>query len=287
MSIGCLMITTNHPDRFEMTLQAMDSVNKCSHDLDQKILSIDLLPEMSSTQSEYEMSLISAAERWGWQVVIGECTGQRAMVNNICRGLKLVHTDRLFYCEDHVIIQRIPSEEDLDYASRHFGIGWVCYNTHVHQENLLNVSGFVERPGREARLAFVNDLANWSRTFRGEEFFRKDAPIQDEYYLNFPAVITYTELFTKLLLHGIKEYHGIGIEQGFTKAWFDTKFNRTNCCAIYVQPRTIEALPLASFAALHQRACMRFRNNDPSMLHSSIIPHSVLPTDVKMQRSFF
>jgi len=287
MSIGCLMITTNRPDRFEMTLQAMDSVNKCGHDLDQKVLSVDLLPECSHIQPGYEASLISAAEKWGWQVVTGECTGHQAMIHNICRGLSIIHTNWLFYCEDHVVIQRIPSEESLDFADRHACIEWVCYNTHIHQENLLNVPGFTERPGREGRLAFVNDPANWFRTFMGAEFLLKDTPIQDEYYLNFPAAITYTELFRELLLYGIKNYHGIGIEVGFTKAWFDTRSNRANCCAIYTQPKTIEELPLASFAALHQRACMRFRNNDPSMLHSSIIPHSVLPTDVKMQRSFF
>lgn len=289
MSMACLMITTNRPDRFEMTLRAMDSVNKCGPNLDQKILSIDLLPECASIQPGYELNLISDAKKWGWQVVTGVCTEQRAMINNICRGLNLVHMDidRLFYCEDHVIINRVPSEEELDYADCHAGISWVCYNTHVHQENLLKIPGFVERPGREGRLAYVNDPSTWIRTSGDEEFLRKDVPIVDEYFLNFPAAITYTDLFARLLLYGIKKYHGVGIEIGFTRAWFDTGSNQTNSCAIYTQPGTIKALPLDSFAALHQRACMRFRNNDPTMLHPSIIPHQVLPTEVKQQRSFF
>lgn len=288
MSIVCLMITTNRPDRYERTLDAMDSVNKCGSHLSKKILSIDLLPEHEDVIPGYEESLRYAAEKWGWKVVTGQCTGQRAMVNNIWRGLSEISGggDYIFYCEDHVRIQKIPTESDLEYLRRRTSVEWICYNTHVHQENLLDVPGFVELPGREGRLDFVNDPTHWIRTESGD-FLVKDTQIQDEYFLNFPAAITHVNTFRSLLLYACANYHGIGIEIGFTKAWSDTKKSQLWRPAIYAQPGTMDKLPLPDFHALHMRACMRFRNNDFSMLHPSIVPHQEIPSDEKQQRSFF
>lgn len=286
MSIGCLMITTNRPDRLEMTVGAMASVEKHGSHIPLKVLSIDLLPEC---QPGCEEILVSAAQQIGWKVVTGECTGQRAMVNNIYRGLCEFADggNYLFYCEDHVVVQSIPTEPDLEEIRRKAGVEWVCYNTHVHQENLLNIPGFVERPGREGRLAFINDPANWIRTYGDQEFLVKDTPIQDEYYLNFPAAITHVSTFRNLLQHACNSYRGIGIEIGFTKAWFETGTAQHWRPAIYTQPGTMSMLPLPDFKGLHMRAGMRFRNNDPSMLHPSIVPHQTIPSDVKQQRSFF
>ncbi len=284
--INCLMITTNRPDRLWRTMQALETVNYHGTHLSKKVLSIDLLPECAPG---CESELVPAAQLMGWKVVTGKCSGQRAMVNNIYRGFSELEDggDYVFYCEDHVRIQEIPNEADLEYLRRNRSVEWICYNTHVHQENLLNVPGFIERPGREGRLAFINDSAHWIRTPNGREFLVKDTPIQDEYYLNFPAAITHVSTFSRLLTHACINYHGIGIEIGFTKAWFDTHISEAWTPAIFAESGTITALPLPDFHALHMRARMRFRNNDPSMLHPSIVPHQEIPTDVKQQRSFF
>ncbi len=289
MSIGCLMITTNRPDRLEMTIQAMDSVNQYGPHLLKKVLSIDVLPECPDIEPGYEKTLFAVARKMGWDVVIGQCSGQRAMVNNIWRGLDRFSDsgDYIFYCEDHVRIQDIPYEGDLEYIRRNAAVEWVCYNTHVHQENLLNVPGFIERPGREDRLAFINDPSHWVRTPNGREFLVKGTSILDEYYLNFPAAVTHVSTFRKLLQYACDTYQGVGIEIGFTKAWLDSGMLKFWSPAIFAEPGTVAALPLPDFHALHMRARMRFRNNDPSMLHLSIVPHQSIPADVKMQRSFF
>lgn len=286
MSISCLMITTNRPDRMWRTMQALETVNYYGPHLSKKVLSVDLLPEF---QPGCENELVPAAQTMGWKVITGECTGRRAMVNNIWRGLCEIPDggDYVFYCEDHVRIQDIPYEWDLEYLRNHGSVEWICYNTHVHQENLLNVPGFIERPGREGRLAFINEKEHWVRTPNGREFLVKDTPIQDEYYLNFPAAITHVSTFRRLWQYACDNYQGIGIEIGFTKAWFDTRMAQSWNPAIFAEAGTIAALPLPDFHALHMRARMRFRNNDPSMLHPSIVPHQEIPTDVKQQRSFF
>lgn len=284
--INCLMITTNRPDRLYMTMQALETVSYHGAHLGKKVLSIDLLPECIPGCEE---TLIPAAEHLGWKVKTGNCTGQRAMVNNIWRGLYELSDggDYVFYCEDHVRIQDIPDEVELEYLRSHGSVEWICYNTHVHQENLMNVPGFIERPDRDVRLSFINDPAHWVRTPGGHEFLVKEEPIYDEYLLNFPAAITHVSTFRRLLQYACDNYKGIGIEIGFTKAWMDMGMPRYWNPAIFAEAGTVAALPLPNFHALHMRARMRFRNNDPSMLHPSIIPHQSLPADVKMQRSFF
>jgi hypothetical protein len=207
------------------------------------------------------------------------------MINNILRGLPHVHDPILFYCEDHVVIESIPSEATIQRAID-LGIGWINYNTHVHEENLLNIPGFVERPGKEERLSTVNTPKLWLEMPDGDFLF-KVQKIQDEYNLCFPAVITEKYLFKNMLFHGMENYSGIGIEIGFTRAWQDLDLWYGRNTAILTKPGTARMLPLESFGALHQRACMRFRNNDPSMLHDSVVPHTVMPKDKGKRRSFF
>jgi len=285
MSTACLMITTDLPHRTEMTLRAMRDVFAAGElKVDKYILSIDLQPDLNGHSAR--PILVPAAHELGFKVVTGECTGHRAMINNIQRGLALVDEDTLLYCEDHVFVERIMPRDISDFLFTQTPVRWICYNTHVHQENLLNVPGFIESADRPQRFAFINDKQNWHE-IGGEEFMVKGPKIRDEYYLNFPVAMVPTEVFTSLMNYGMQHYHDIGIEIGFTNAWFDLQYDRSQQVAIYVKPGTKMFRPFASFQQMHSNACMRFRNNDESMIHPSVVPHALVPQQSNQKRSFF
>lgn len=285
------MITTDLPHRTEMTIKAMVSVDRAgSGTFDYKVLSIDRQVPSSQENELAVHDLGQAATRLGWAVVTGECTGHRAMLNNIQRGLSYIDQDNLFYCEDHVFVEHVPSVRSLDFLTRYTPIRWICYNTHVHQENLLGIPGFVERPDRQQRLDFINDPMNWMEVGGepiGEEFLIKGPPIHDEYHLNFPVAIAPTGVFTDLMQYGLSHYSDIGIEIGFTRAWFDLQYDRNYKVAIITKYGTRKYRPFRSFSQMHECACMRFRNNDPSMIHPSVVPHQSVPQQSNQKRSFF
>lgn len=301
MSVGCLMITTNLPSRLHQTMAAIHSVDEADHSgianqpgsgrlLDKKVLSIDLQPGVEGCEDE----LRRFSELTGWKVIQAPCTGHRAMIYNILRGLSaLGDVDRLFYCEDHIIVERLPTREDLWYVMDREMIGWINFNTHIHQENLLGIEEFVEPPEREKKLAYINALRSadgmphWYRAPSRDEYLIKETCIGDEYYLNFPAAIATRKVFASLLEYGMTHYSGIGIEIGFTRAWFDTGMDKQAQVAVYTKPGTVDKRPFTTFGEFHQQACIRFRNNDPTMLHDSIVAHSTIPQNKNQQRSFF
>jgi len=286
MSVGCLVITTNLPHRLGRTIALLNSIDQADNCfLDNRVLSIDLQPGVEGCEN----NLRQMYEERGWQVVQGDCTGERAMLNNIQRGLALIEEDALFYCEDHVIIRRLPRPEDLQFLFGYRDIGWINFNTHIHEENLLGVPNFVESPDREDKLAYINCSNHWLRVGppTGDHYLVKKPQIKDEYYLNFPAAIAPRRIFAELLKYGLENYSGVGIEIGFTRAWFDTHQDERTDAAIYTLPKTSDQIPFKTFRDLHNCACMRFRNNDPEMLHGSIVQHGVIPQSKTQRRSFF
>jgi hypothetical protein len=135
-------------------------------------------------------------------------------------------------------------------------------------------------------LEYVNDPHNWIRSNSGD-YLIKQPEIRDEYALCFPAAITRLGLFEAMMTHGMENYSGIGIEIGFTRAYDELQLDYASYPAIYTKSGTVDMLPFDSFQALHQRACMRFRNNDPTMLHDSVVAHENMPKEKGQRRSFF
>lgn len=295
MSISCLMITTNRPERLKMTRAALESIEANSGDIKswrccfkEKVLSIDCLDNVSETNHTLDPleELISEYTGKGWIVTRGGCTGYRGMINNIKRGLEHITSDKLFYCEDHVVIKQIPHEDFIDSVFESDDVRWICYNTHIVEQNLLGIPNFVEKPDIGGdKMSYINDKRNYHATDEGV-FLIKGTPLIDEYYLNFPAAIADTKIFRLLLATGCEHYHDIGIELGFTKAWFDCKLADRFEVAIYLSDTILESCSV-DFRSIHYYAQMRFRNNDPSMLHPSINKHGVLPKEKANRNSFF
>lgn len=295
MSISCLMITTDRSERLKMLKAALESIEACSGNakswrccFKEKVLSIDYLdsiPETGHALGPLE-ELISEYTDKGWIIIRGACTGYRGMVNNMKRGLEHITSDKLFYCEDHVIIKQIPHEDFIDSVFDADDVRWICYNTHIVEQNLLNIPNFVEKPDIGSnKMTYINDKRNYHATDEGV-FLIKGTPLIDEYYLNFPAAITTTKIFNLILTVGCEHYHDIGIELGFTKAWFDCRLADKYEVAIYLSESILENCSV-DFRNIHYHAQMKFRNNDTTMLHSSISEHGRIPENKASRNSFF
>lgn len=286
MDISCLMITTNRFGRIPWTLRALDSIEsnaKCT--FKEKILSVDMLHGESMN-----ISAFCKYEALGWKIIVGDCTGYRGMINNQLRGLEHITSEMLFYCEDHIVIERVPSIDMLHIIfDGKDNIKWLNYNTHIIEENLINKRVSSDREQvliKEHKcLKYISTRENY--VIYGEDcFLLKSLELADEYYLNFPATITTTKIFKLLLATGCKHYQDIGIEVGFTKAWFDCQLAYRFNVAIYVKP-TVIPTKIITFDELHDNAYMRFRNNDLSMWHDSIAKHDNMPGKKKHRNSFF
>ncbi len=262
MKVSCLMITTTTPSRLHLLDNTINSIEQCNIDfIDSKTLSVDVMPKYP-----IDISYFKKFEKLGWNLAIGACSGHRGMLNNIIRGLQNINTsDYIYYCEDDVIITRLPKKSSFEIftnnkTKNNKNIGYACFNTHILS---------LDKEIIPARLNFINDLKNYQK-FGDELFLIKDENIlRDEYFLNFPSAIVNSNLFIELINYSKNKCKGIGIEPGLTQSWFDLKFNEQFDVATYVKPQTITKLPI-DLNKFYHMANMQFWNNDVNLRHPSI-----------------
>ena len=259
MKISCLMITTNIPSRLHLLDNNINSIEKVNQGfLDKKVLSIDMFKEHPRN-----MKVFQRYKDLGWDLVTGDSTGHRGMLNNILRGLKnITPTDYIFYVEDDIIIDKLPGRESLDCFNEE-KIGFVCFSSRIA---VLQGPSATTIP--QKKKDFINDPKNYKR-FGKDLFLIKQDFLRDNYYLNFPSAIIKDDLFRSLLDYASKNCHGRGIEIALTKSWFDLKLNDKYRVAIYVKPDTLEHLPM-TLQEFYYMANMQFWSNNEKMRHPSI-----------------
>lgn len=246
MDVSCLMLATNVPDRMRLVERNIASIEAANNGLlGTKILSIDILD-----QHPKDMSVFRKYENLGWRLVVGKCSGRRGMLNNILRGLGNVPaSDFIFYVEDDILIDRLPTKRSLKCADE-FGLGFICFNTHIH---------CLDKPRSPFKEAFINDKKNY-KSLGGELFLVKQPQLKDEYYLNFPSAIVKHNVFTTLFNHASKRCSGIGLEPGMTETWFSIGLSQKYGVGVYVKPDTLSHIPMGLDAFYHM-ANMQFWNN--------------------------
>ncbi len=292
-AIDCLMITTNIPSRRLLQERAVQSVEDTSEGLfNKKIMAVDVMEGIPfDPMEEPWVSYI----RKGWGVTAGPCNGHRAMAYNQLRGLAEIKSEYLVYCEDHMKIDCLPRTPDdfihclnTPIAGRGKKIGYVCFNSHIIEENLEGVDETVVQLPKDEnglRIKYINNPDNYAR-FCGNYFLIKGPAILDEYYLNFPVCMVRTQDFRTMLSYAMYHYNGIGIEVGFTKAWFDTGLDLAYEVAAYTQLDPYTEMPI-TFSDFHMRGTCRYRNNDLESWHDSVSKHTDLPKAQDHWNHFF
>lgn len=264
MKVSCLVITTTISSRFDLLSNTIDSIEEHGAGiLDQKVLSIDIVEGHPYNKEDFYVY-----EDLGWFLVIGACSGRRGMANNILRGLANIDGDILFYCEDDVIINKIPSRETLELLFLDFNnpLGCIVYNTHAH--NLWDT----DERSKYLKKQYINDSDNYFGIDTDDFFLVKEYPIRDEYLICFPAAIMMVDKFRSCLKYACENCVGMGMEPGMTKAWTDLGFVHQYPVVMYVSktilPNTEE--DSIDFQDLYNRANMQFWNNDETLRHPSI-----------------
>ena len=260
MKISVLLVTTDLPERLHLLDAAIASIDRNDHGFGQKVLSIDFIANEPS--DDLVNKLFGKYKDLGWEMVFGRCSGHQGMANNIKRGLGVVNGDIIFYSEDDIVVNRIPASIEEIFSAGVLGkpIGYVCYNTHVHDLANPLTAG--------PKIGFINNVSNYIQ-IGGEMFFVKSEKIRDQYYLNAPVMITRTDIFRQLLSYATKSCLGMGMEPALTKAWFDLGYGMIHSVLIYVKPDIFSAMPLDIDKFYHQ-ANMQFWNNTPALRHQSI-----------------
>jgi hypothetical protein len=265
-----MLLTTNLRWRFNLLEIAANSIDAYhSHLFDQKVMTVDCFEK-----GEFLDSPDIAPDCWfdrfrvrGWEVVAGKCCGQAGMANNVRRGLKKVKNPYLFYMEDDIFIDSVPDNIDGIFRHPDLSIGYICYNTHVYDIGAETDESKLVGLAPE-KFRFINNEDNYY-DFDGTHLLIKGPIIRDQYYLNCPVTITHTELMGELVRYAMKNCTGLGWEPGLTKSWFDHGYDKNWEVAIYVQPDTVDSLPI-SFLGLHKKAQMQFWNNNVKYRHGSI-----------------
>ena len=255
MKVTGLVITTTIKSRFNLLSNTIDSIERAGKGiLDQKILSIDIVEGHPFQKKNFERF-----EKLGWFLVTGACLGKRGMANNMLRGLNNVDGDFVLYCEDDVVLHRIPTREHIEDFFGEGKMGAIVYNTHANPPWITK--------GVESKVSYINDRSNY---FGEEEdwFLNKGMPIKDEYWICFPCAMMRTITFRGLLDYACSNCLNMGMEPGMTKAWFALGYDKWPV-VMYVKKDIFECFPL-DFQKLYDNANMQFWNNDPDLRHPSI-----------------
>lgn len=260
MKVSCIVITTNLSHRLQLLDDAIMSIERSNNNfLDYKTLSIDVIKG-----SAFDINYFKKYQDMGWNLATGKCSVKRGMYNNIVRGLNNIEdSDYIYYCEDDVIINRLPDKNSLEQlffnkTANNKKIGYACFNTHISDD-----------PLNKDKINFINNVNNYQK-FGDELFLIKNKDIlMDEYFLNFPSAIVNAHVFKSLIEYSGEVCSGIGMETGLSKSWFDLEFDKHFDTAVYVKPETINNLPM-SLDKFHYMSNMEFWNNNDKLRHPPI-----------------
>jgi hypothetical protein len=249
MKVAAIVLTTNLKDRLALLDATINSIELCNTDLfDDKIISVDIF------NNGCDIGYFDKFVNLGWRIVSGAASGIRGMAENQLRGLHATDADWIFYSEDDIIINKIPSKKTLNTLSSR-GIGYICFNTHL--------------PDNSAD--YCRDCSKYINI--GDDlFFIKDVSIVDDYFLNFPVAILKRADFISMHAYSKLHCRGVGIEIAMTKSWIATGLIKCSTVVTYLKIELFNDILSGKIPQmpLHNFAQMKFFNNDPSLRHPSI-----------------
>lgn len=251
MELDLLLITTNIENRLPLLDNTVQSIERNGREFTRKVMSIDMFP------GGKPVSYFDRYKKLGWTIVSGESVPVRGMVENQRRGLEHIKSDFVFYCEDDIVINKVPSLDSLHRIKER--LGFICYNTHI----AVNT-----QQATIDRINFVKQDLNYI-VASDDVFLVKKPLLRDPYYLNFPAAIIRTKAFKGIHAIMDTELRGLGVEPAMTEGWFILGFDKNLDTFVYVDAKILEEKP-TNLEDFHTFAQMNFFNNDVSLRHPSI-----------------
>jgi hypothetical protein len=217
MNMDCVVIGTNLKNRFE-------NLKKCTEFLDKynftiKNLTIDDFVE--NIEKDF-----SSFEKYGWNVFVHE---RKGIFGNLVEGSKNFISDWVFYCEDDVSVERIPTNEEIEKIQklksdgREIGAILLMFSGMEEGRNIDELNDYLKSEKS------YKELSSETKIFLRQEKFKND------FFINFPVIIFKREVLQQLIEYIKNNKQGVQVEQAFSQAWFETEIYKKYFTVSYIK----------------------------------------------------
>jgi hypothetical protein len=223
MKFSCFIIGTTLSHRVDKLIETMNSIDKQNFEFESKVLSLDDFGE------NIPIKVKNYAENNQWLIIIGEANG---MVNNQIRALNCIHTDWVLYCEDDVLIEKLPTVDQL-----------IELNDQIDNLGLVSLTGGgyeieIAKPGHprfsvEMEREVLDNIKNPNNHIivgDDETFWYRNPKFNNGWFFEFPTLFIQKQIFENCINNSLRQFKGYQIEQSYTKSFFnlgyDKKFKR-------------------------------------------------------------
>lgn len=263
MKPSCCLISTNLIDRLSLLDNTIASIEKHDNIFEEKILSVDMF------NGGVDFNWFLKYSQYDWKIINKNVTKYRSMILNQKNAILNAKSDIVFYSEDDIIINKLPSIDTINILFReniinNKRVGFICYNNHVWINFNENPTHIIE---------YINNPKNYVK-INNDTFLIKNNVVKDRYYLNFPVSIFNKELFVELHEYCFTNCKGEGVEGGMTKAWFDKNSGNNYEVLIYLKNEILDDIAVGKVINVldfYNYANMNFWNNDKNLRHNSIV----------------
>jgi len=131
------------------------------------------------------------------------------MVKNQIKALNKIETEWVLYCEDDVIIEKLPTIEQIELLlNKNSKVGIISmtgggYNNHINHDRILdNIKKDVIKVGDD------------------DIFWFRDSSLSNAWFFEFPSMFVKTKIFKNCIDTSLTNFKSIQIEQSYTKSYF-------------------------------------------------------------------
>ena len=206
-TFSCFVIGTTLANRQNSMINTLKSIDNQNFPFKIKILSIDDFGEGLSKEVQHY------TENNGWRLILDKRGG---MVQNQIRALKYIDSDWVFYCEDDVVVEKIPTLQKIE-----------TFLTNKPKTGIISFTGGgydVYKPENYDKI--ISNLKNEIIEIdENEIMWFRDSLLANEWFFEFPTMLVRTNIIKNCIDNSLKEFKNLQIEQSYTKSYFKLKFN--------------------------------------------------------------
>lgn len=200
LNFSCFVIGTTLVHRVENMLVTLKSIDLNNFPFKTKILSLDDFGE------GIREDIKSYTELNNW-VILNE--PRKGMVQNQIKALNKIETDWVLYCEDDVIVEKLPTIEQIeDLLNKNNKVGIISltgggYNDNINQTKILD-----------------NIKKDFIKVGDDDIFWFRDPSLSNAWFFEFPSMFVKTKIFKNCIDTSLNKFKSIQIEQSYTKSYF-------------------------------------------------------------------
>jgi hypothetical protein len=169
------------------------------------------------------------------------------MVKSQQEALSKVETDWVFYCEDDVFIERLPSKKNIEKAYRHkindrcCGIismmqGGYDYPRKTPEQH--KGTGLPEYKQKQL-IEHIKDPNSYITLDNAAVLWIREEKFRDAWFVEFPVTFMRTTLMKKCSTYASNHFAQWQIEKGYTKSWFALAFDQRYYKTTYMRHATV------------------------------------------------